>query len=517
MARLSQWISLFTCMLLLGSWTGLSVQPAGTGSLHDQLDGLFADTRIAAAWCGVQVSSLDQETLIYERNPQRYFVPASNLKLFTAAAALRKLGADFRYRTDLYGYGEIEEGHLTGSLLVVGSGDPSLGARLSSPDLEDPSKGDARAVFRTWALRLRELGIHQVDGDLIGDARIFDPEGLATGWAWDDLPLGYAAETAGLQYNENVVLAILSPSGRSGDAVQLELAPETSYIQIENQVVTGPPGSEMELEVRRNPGSNDFRLRGVIPTGWPPVKRTLAVYDPTAYFLTALRESLQENGIRVLGDVVQVTQLESEVSRSKRLLFSYESPPLSELLRIFLKSSQNLYGESIIRSLAPSPQGKSLEAGLEEATRQLEQLGISPDSYQMVDGSGLSRYNLVTPQSLVELLSYLYRSSYRELVLDLLPEAGSDGTLKHRLVHTTHSNRVVAKTGTLSNIRALSGYLLREDGETLVFSILINHFLHPTADPEWFQDRFLEILAASPLLLPELPAGEESGAAASEP
>ncbi|HLV01126.1 MAG TPA: D-alanyl-D-alanine carboxypeptidase/D-alanyl-D-alanine-endopeptidase, partial [Acidobacteriota bacterium] len=376
--------------------------------------------------------------------------------------------------------------------------------------LEDPSKGDPLAIFRDWARRLREMGIHQIDGDLIGDARVFGPGRLGTGWAWDDLPLGYAAETAGLQFNENVVLATISPSSQVGSPARLELSPHTAYVDVTTQVVTAAPHIEAHLEVVRQPGSNRFLLRGAIPSGSPPFKRTLAVHDPVKYFLTVFRETLEEQGIRVLGEVAQITDQQPEPELLRRLLFSYESPPLIDLLRIFLKSSQNLYGESIVRVLAPSSQGKSMEAGLEEVFQVLDNLGISRHSYQMVDGSGLSRYNLVTPAVMVQLLYYLYQSRYRDLIMDLLPEAGSDGTLRHRLTASSGPNKVVAKTGTLSNVRALSGYLLRDGGGGYVFSLLINHFLHPTAQPEWFQDRMLEILSRSLVLSHSFPVDRET-------
>ncbi len=518
-----KWSAVLATLLALGV-SPIAHQAVGQASggfverVGRQLDQLFADPAFVRGVWGVQVKSLDSGEVLYQKNPYKYLMPASNMKLPTAAAAHRALGLDFRFRTLVTAQGKIARGALQGDLLVIGGGDPSLGARLSSPDAEDLAQGDPLKIFKGWAGQLKQKGIRRIEGDLVGDARIFDPLPLGMGWSWDDVGYGYSAEISGLQFNENVVMARITPARRLGNPAQIEIRPDTSYLSIDNRILTVPAHEDTDLRLMRLPGTNQVRLWGSIPLQREPLWRSIAVTDPPRYFVTVLRETLQAEGIQVRGDVrvrgsqsavgspekkvggsgqwaVGSSEREPE-TRNPEPLIVHQSPPLGSILKVLLKVSQNLYAETMVKTLAPAPHHKTYEDGRKEIVRMLTRMGVPPVSYILRDGSGLSRYNFLSADMLVRLLEAVWRHPERDQFLDLLPLAGVDGTLSSRMKGSAAEKNVRAKTGTLANVRALSGYVTTKDGETLAFAMIANNFNQPMRSAEYLQDSALHFLAS---------------------
>ncbi|HEX2189881.1 MAG TPA: D-alanyl-D-alanine carboxypeptidase/D-alanyl-D-alanine-endopeptidase [Longimicrobiaceae bacterium] len=461
---------LLPLLLLAGCAPAARTAPAPAPSrLAVALDSVFADTAFRRATWGVLVRSPRTGATLYRRNAERMLVPASNMKVVTGAAALEALGPNWRFRTTVAAGGPVEGGTLRGDLVVRGSGDPTVGARFGG--------GDARAVFRAWADSLRARGITRVAGRVVGNDDALDDVPLGRGWAWDDLDAGYSAEVGALQLNEGVVGVRVTPGPRAGDTARVALSPPTAYVPVDVRVVTTPAGTPPNVQAARAPAGPGIVVSGVVPLDTTAVSEEVAVRDNTLYFATVLRETLRERGIEVEGPAVDADSLPmAERGVGAVPIFVHASPPMREVLPAFMKPSQNQYGELLLKTLGRELRGEgSARAGSAAVDSLVRTWGLDPGALAQADGSGLSRYNLVAPELLAGILEHMLRSPYGAVWRESLPLAGADGTLAGRLRGTPLEGRVQAKTGTLTGVRALSGYVPGPDGEPLVFSILLNH------------------------------------------
>ena len=464
---------------------GPSVSPAGASqavrNLGQDLTRLFAP--VAQGVWGVQVRSLDRVETLYRLNDRTLLMPASTLKLLTLAAAAERLGWDFSYETQLLTAASVERGSLTGDLIVRGTGDPTI----NTPD------GGQDDLFARWADELRAIGIQRIEGRLIGDDRALSSRedevwsGLGLGWAWDDLPLGFAARGGALQQHENVVELVLQPGVRPGTLADARVDPAMSGLELVNRVVTGEPDDELTLGLHRLPGQPTLVLTGCIPAGSQVVRRRASVDNPTTFFVGVLRQSLELGGITVAGDAVDIDQLSpgerADADGPHRALATHRSPPLSEIAVDMMKRSQNLYAETLLRTLGAQARDSSTAGGQDIITELLELWGVDTNEFVLADGSGLSRYNLLTANVLVEVLDRIHMSPrHAQLFEATLPIAGLDGTLESRMVGTAASGNARGKTGTMANVRALAGYVETRDGELLGFAILVNNFSSPAAE-----------------------------------
>jgi D-alanyl-D-alanine carboxypeptidase/D-alanyl-D-alanine-endopeptidase (penicillin-binding protein 4) len=412
------------------------------------------------------------------------------MKLLTLAAAASRLGWDYRFVTTLEAAGTIADGVLTGDLIVTGTGDPSI----TSSDLAHP------ALFLEWASALRDAGIQRVDGRLVGDDDAFDDEGPGPGWAWDYLEAGYAAPAGALSYQENVVSLRVTPGAREGAVAMVAAGPAGNSLRIVDDVLTGPPGSSVALTIARAPGSTRVVVAGQVPAGGTPVTRVVTVPNPTLFFVGAMRDALAARGIVIARGAWDVDDLNGQVADGPRTMVARrESAPLSSLASRLMKDSQNFYGEMILKAVGRAADRPGTTAAGRDAARDaLAALGIASDSYVMHDGSGLSRYDYVTADAIVTLLAAIWRDDgMREPFLASLPVAGRDGTLSERMRDPALAGRVQAKTGSIANMRALSGYLITAAGERLVFSMIANHFTAPTRDVDAVMEAILRRIAGT--------------------
>ncbi len=469
---------------------------AGPGNprLEDRLGQvLSAPVLVRSSW-GVQVQSLDTGKILFAENPRKRLIPASNLKLLTAVAAIEGLGLDFRFTTRIWTDGRIEDGTLEGNLIIQGGGDPTLGARFNSPDLEKMEEGDPLAVFRQWRANLRNLGIHRIRGTLLTDDSLLETEGPGRGWAWDDLVYGYGASPSGLQYNEGVVLVRVSPTD-TGALAHLLWRPRTALIRWRNQIRTGP---RQELELKWPKLEAEVVLEGAVEPSQEPIWLRVAVRNPVRYFTNTFAEFLRSSHLELMGYRAGENG-QGDSGESGRELFSHDSPPLPQVLRVFLKISQNLYGETLLRMLDPAPRRKRAQEGLARMESVLtRRIGLDPESFLLADGSGLSRHNLISAGAVVRLLEHVHRQSYGTAFRQWLPAAGTDGTLRWRMTAPGLKGRIQAKTGSMEGVRALSGFLKTVDGETLAFAMLVNHLKGDEADLEALQEEFLQVLVDAP-------------------
>jgi D-alanyl-D-alanine carboxypeptidase/D-alanyl-D-alanine-endopeptidase (penicillin-binding protein 4) len=439
---------------------------AAVNTLRRDIDAILAQPVLEHTSWGVSVKSLTSDETLYALNARKLMMPASNMKIVTLAAAAETLGWDYTYDTALLGLGPITAGTLNGDLLVVGSGDPSIGDDL------------AERLFADWAGRLLNAGIRTIDGGIIGDDNVLDDEALGFGWSWDDLPDDYAAGVSALQFNENAVRVTVGPGPAVGDFAAIDAIPSDSGLDIRSVVATGAGSSQTSVSARRLPGRSTLELRGSIALGAAPSTLSVSVDNPTLFFVKALRTALIARGIDVRGPAVDIDDMSNPPARSTGVpLASYTSPPLSTLATRLMKVSQNLYAETFLKTLGAAAGTPTGARGRSEVQAILQKWGVQPGDLIQRDGSGLSRYNYVTPDALVTLLSHIDRDArLRGPFEAALPIAGRDGSLSNRMKGTPAEGNARAKTGSMANVRGLSGYVTTADGEPVVFSILANNF-----------------------------------------
>jgi len=441
-------------------------------SLQQDLSAIFNAPEFDRSFWSVLVRPMSSKENLFALNASKLVMPGSNMKILTLAAAASQLGWDYRYETKLVSTAPVEAGVLMGDLIVIGSGDPSISER-----------SDERGILRAMAEQLHDSGIRRVDGRIIGDDDIFDDLRFGDGWAWDNLPYGYSAAVTALEYNEGAVDLVIQAGNVAGDPVAVRVQPEGSGLELDNRLVTVSESGNGVLTLERLPGSSHLVIKGQIPAKAPGFVRTASVDNPTQFFVNAFRAALVAAGIEVGKDAVDIDDLSPKPDRSSaQTLAIRRSPPLSELAKSMMKVSQNQYAELLLKTIG----------GRQSARERLRALGVADDSYIMADGSGLSRYDYVTEDTLVSLLQLLHQRAGDAAVFPAtLPIAGRDGTLARRLTGTPAEGRVLAKTGTNDNMRALSGYVDTAAGETLVFSIIANNFAVPVAQIDAAVDKAL--------------------------
>jgi D-alanyl-D-alanine carboxypeptidase/D-alanyl-D-alanine-endopeptidase (penicillin-binding protein 4) len=469
--------------------------PRAARTLAADLDRIFGSPLTAHALWGVQIKSLDSGRLLYSRNAATLMMPASNMKIVTLAAAAETLGWDYRFKTTLETTGSIEDGVLKGDLIVRGTGDPTINTRNNR----------AAAVFDEWAAALRAAGVTRIDGGVVGDATAFDDRRLGQGWAWDYLEAGYAAPVGALEYNENIAAVRIRPGAKPGDAAELELPPGTG-LGLLYHVVTGTPGSRTAITLERRTYDNYLDVSGTIAADAAPLSRDVAVVTPTKYFAHSLLLGLRDRGIVVDRLPVDVMERPADAMvLPRRVLHESLSPPLREIATTMMKVSQNLYAETLLKAVgAAKEETGTAAAGRRAASSVFSAWGIDDSSYVQADGSGLSRYDYVTPAAIVTLLERLHADpKHRDAFVATLPIAGTDGTIATRLRATRAEANATAKTGSISNARALSGYVRTRDGELLAFSILANNFTVPAATINWMTDLAVETLANHTSRIPD--------------
>ncbi|MFN6563581.1 MAG: D-alanyl-D-alanine carboxypeptidase/D-alanyl-D-alanine-endopeptidase [Nostoc sp. ChiSLP01] len=419
---------------------------------------------------GILVQPLSARITLYNRDAEKYFTPASNMKLLTTAAALQQLGANFRIRTSIYQNGN-------GVLRVVGRGDPSL----------------SDTQLQTLAQQLKQKGITQIQ-ELIADDSYIQGDIVNPTWQWEDVQSDYGAPVNSFITNQNIFSLKLVPQavGKPLKLMWTDASEATQWRTI-NQSLTVDQNQPIYINVTRELSGTVLRIEGQLTANSEPYLLDLPVVDPNYYFLRRFRAALAKEKI-TLGKALVV----SGGTNQEEIAF-VESPPLAELLAETNVNSNNLYAEALLRALAlEKPRLKnqtSANVGLEVVKASLTQLGVEPANYVLIDGSGLSRRNLVTPEAFVQVLRGIARTPAASIYRASLPVAGKSGTLKDRFQNTPAEGIVQAKTGTLTGVVSLSGYVNAPKYETLVFSIIVNQSEQPARVVRQAIDEIIVLLA----------------------
>ena len=440
--------------------------------LSNNIDYLLSDANLQNAQLGLYMESFSDQKILYRKNEGKLFIPASNMKLFTTAAALAILGDEYRFKTSAETNGDIYGDTLFGDLIIRGGGDPTFSGRFYD--------GCTLCALESWADSLQLRGV-----------KVFKGPALGEGWDWDDLPFWYAAESSALSLNDNCIDITVSAADSIGLPVKYSVDPDVEGFEIINHSETVDADSLSDLKITRVLGKNKIIISGHFPQGKKTLKRSVTIHNPSQFFLKALYKALEENDISVVGESSLIQ------SDSLKLLFDFYSPPLPQIIKTVNKRSQNFYAEQLLKAIGAYVYNEgSFEAGTKAVMNWTNSIGIDNDDFIMVDGSGLSRKNYITPKVIARLLRYMASQKYFLHFYNSLPIAAVDGTLKYRMIDTPAAKHVHAKTGTMSHVKNLSGYLRAEDGKLYLFVILANNFSVPTSYISNLQDRICSLLAS---------------------
>jgi len=472
-----RWIVLFA----LASVPSLSVA-MDLAATRAAIDAQLAQPRFAAARWGIAVVSLDSGRTLYAHDADKLFQPASTAKLYTAALVLKGLDAGYRIPTRVLGAAPGKRGQVPGPLVLYGMGDPSLGADPATVDWAD-----------ALADQLAAKGVRRVHGGLVADATYFAGPAIGDGWEASDLLAGFAAPASALSVHENQLRLTVSPATRAGAPAVLAFDPAAAAMPLDGRILTAPTGTPSDINLFRAPGNEQLHLFGAIPAQSPPRSFRLATPEPARVAGHQLLQALERRGIEVDGALRVLRWPQQDVALAgTTVLAQVQSPPLATLLRDGLKRSQNLYLQNLLQLAgtrahavatkdpdAPSGFLGAADWGIHALRQLLDRIGIPPSASLIGEGTGLSRRDLTTPNALVRLLAFLANGPDAARLRDMLPVAGVDGTLASRMRGTPAAGNVHAKTGSMTYVNCLAGYVTSAAGEHLAFAILLNDYAPP--------------------------------------
>jgi D-alanyl-D-alanine carboxypeptidase/D-alanyl-D-alanine-endopeptidase (penicillin-binding protein 4) len=464
----------------------LSVVPVvAAQSLAKRLDARIDRPPFNRQLWGVALAD-ENGRLLYSRNADRLFIPASNTKLVVAAVASALLPPDWRVKTSVYG-GPVVGGVLLGDLVLYGRGDPTMDRRCYATDSTLAGVCDTDPFFRLRQLAesLRARGIQLVQGDVVGDGSYFEPTLLHPNWEHFDLNWWYAAPVSGLGFNDNSVDFTWQAGPAAGAPAAITMTPDLGDIAFENRTVTVPAGGESDVGDRffRHPGTLQIWAEGTVALDNPPRKDSFALPDPNLYAARALRQALGDVGIAVTGTTRSTTDSTLHAPlRARSPLAEVSSRPARDWIFPILNTSQNWFAEMLLKQLGKQfGRGGTWPDGLEVERRFLiDSVRIDSTQISLSDASGLSSSNLVTPLAFTQILRFMRRHPRYATFAAGLPQAGVTGSLKTRFVGTPLAGRVRAKTGSISRVNSLSGFIELDRGRALTFSVQANHHAQPS-------------------------------------
>ncbi len=457
-----------------------------------RVDAALGEVHAQKALWGVLVTDRDTGEILYELNADRFFTPASNAKIVTTSLALATLGPTYQFRTTLESSGKFgEDGRLQGDLVFVGRGDPDLSNRKFPYAGKVEHDGPAEIVLAQMADDAIAKGLKEVDGDIVADDSYYPYDPYPPGWSVGDLYFTFGAPASAIAFNDNTISVEVSPGIRVGDPAGVAVEPAAAIGTFGHELTTVAADAKPEFAVVRQPGPEFMLLRGSMPLGHAPMKLDLAMPEPAETTALALKQIFESRGVRVTGAIrvrhappaeiypdAPVVLGPAPVPRAPdTIVFAVHiSPPLSEIVRVTNKVSQNLHAELLLRAVAHEKKGFGVtDAGIWAEQDFLKAVGVADGDVSFTDGSGLSRDDLVTPRAVVQLLRWDSLQPWGADYIATFPIAGVDGTLETRLKDTAASGRIEAKTGALDHVRVISGFATTLRGERLIFSIFGNN------------------------------------------
>lgn len=411
--------------------------------------------------------------------------PASNLKLLTSAAILDELGDDFTYKTGMYGFGYQEGGNWQGDIIIKGVGDPSISGEYYNEDRFH--------VFDKFYTAIDTLGIRQINGDLIGSNAYFDQQPYPKGWSWDDLSFYYGVETSALSFNENAVDLTVFADNEVGETPRIQWFPfDTDYVNFINEQVITPSSSEYDEFYQRILGTNTIILRSKVPQNYVE-KESLSVMNASMFFMDTFKKYLRDGAIALGGRIIIDEQKQDGNEDEYTLLSMHESEPVRDLLKQINKESSNFYTEMMLKTAAAEHYGAqgSTELGLALVKDFALSMEMDTTKIELTDGSGMAPATLMTVEDLTKLMVEMQERPDFAAYKNSMSLAGIDGSLQHRFKNTPLYRKIYGKTGYVSGVRALSGYMTAASGKPLIFSIITNNHTEKTSYIDAVHDSIL--------------------------
>lgn len=458
-------VSIIICLfvLIVSPFNSLKVE---ANSITPRISSIVKQVNAQGGVAGISVRDATDGKILYQYNGSTHLRPASNMKLITGAAALQVLGTDYRFSTEVLTNGKREGNAIVGNVYLRGKGDSSL----LEKDLNE------------LASKLKKMGITRIKGKLVADDTWYDNVRYSADLPLSDQQEYYGAAISALtlspnsDYDAGTVIVQVTPGKKAGQAANVSLTPKNNYVKIHNQTKTSKSGSANTIKVTRKHGTNDIYITGNIPMKGSQTKEWIAVWEPTGYALELFRTAIQKQGI-----VIEGGKASGRTPTYATLLAVDQSEPLSNLLVPFMKVSNNTIGEVLVKEMGKvSGNEGSWDEGLRMMKEQMPSLGILSDKYTIRDGSGISHLNLISANALSSLLYAIQKEKWFPIYQSSLPVAGNSdrmvgGTLRNRMIGTAAAGRVMAKTGTISTVSTLSGYVHSKSGKKYIFSILLHH------------------------------------------
>jgi serine-type D-Ala-D-Ala carboxypeptidase/endopeptidase (penicillin-binding protein 4) len=452
--------------------------------LQTRLSGIVNRPATQRGSLGIKIVSLDSGKLIFENNAEKYFMPASNMKSYTVATAIEKLTPDFKFVTSVFAPKMPDKsGVIKGDLTIYGRGDVSMSTLFSpvnpSPNYI-PTNADYLKVIEPLADKIIASGVKKIEGNLIADDSYFSDDPIPGSWEWDDLQWYYGAEVSALPILDNAVDLAIKPT-KIGSPCNIQVLPMNSQFVVTNKCITAAAGTKRELSVTKKLDQNILEISGTFGLDDKGYRSSIAASRPAKLFADLLRQVLLQKGVKITGQNAVIGAKDKLIQPILPIeIGRLESVPLSLIAAKTMKPSQNMFTETILRTLGEqlgdktNPKSTSTDRGISVVQNFLTSIGIAPDAVIQHDGSGLSRHNLVTPASNVQLYTYMSKSRFANAWRESLTIGAIDGTLKNRFIGTFAANNVRGKTGTIDQVSALTGYVTTSSGEKIVFSIIIN-------------------------------------------
>ncbi|MFI5388621.1 MAG: D-alanyl-D-alanine carboxypeptidase/D-alanyl-D-alanine-endopeptidase [Candidatus Eremiobacterales bacterium] len=452
-----------------------------------------AEYPMRTATLGVSIVDAASGKTLFAQDADKEFAPASNFKLVDAASALAYLGPDFRYRTDLLERGTVQNGVLSGDLILRGGGDPVL----SRADLERAAKAVVAA------------GITRITGTVLPDDRVFDRQRYGSDWAWDDMQYYYQPPIQALGVDEGLAYVTVTPGTAAGDPLIATIEPNGGVMTVRSDAQTAPKGGTNDVDCFRSPGSTQIEIVGHFPLGSAPFRFGCAVEDSSAYATGTLAQLLPDAGVAVgrapAGPRVEIGMLDIEdpafvAPLDLPVLWSHDSAPLHDIVAKMMPPSDNFIAEHLFKMLpvAAFHQRGTFDGGAAVERKFIGSLGLDPRTLDNGDGSGLSQGDRVTPHDLTTILEWETRSSTGHDFIDALALAGINGTVRHHLLGSDAIGRVRAKDGYIWHVSTFTGYAWTKNHGLVIFSIMFNDANGLLKPFQHAQDRIVETIVDWP-------------------
>lgn len=474
------------------------ILPGPEESLTQDINDILLDPSLLNANIGVSVYSITEREYLFRKNSNKNFVPASLMKLITTYSSLFFLGKEYKFTTEIYYRGLIgNDGRLDGDLIIFSNGDPTLNPYFTS---------NSDSLFYVWIESIEKLGINSITGNIIADVSWFDNQKYPDGWQSGDLQFDYAAPVSVFNYNNNRLELTIKPGNETGGLAKIEVKPELYNSFFKNKIITIETNNyknisieKDNLRINNNVIFNDYVLTGSI--GNKPsdflIKKSISNQFPEYFYLNVFKDLLIESNISINGKIILKDISDTKIDYNECVLIDQNfSEELTNIIKTVNKESDNLLAETLIKSIAKEKTGfGSFENGLGQIEKLIDDIGINSKNIRIDDGSGLSRMNLLSPNSLIKLLTYIEKTEDFELFQNTLASPG-EGTLENRMINSLAVENLWAKTGTMSNISNIAGYIKTQDNELLAFSILFNNFTAPINSVRNLQDLICMRLSA---------------------